>query len=238
MEKSKGMIETENRQGIEKIDEVADGIYHVIYPDDRKLGLAMIRFAEFYESPHFQGRNFTFQDYARWYLANSQGGQKKGKFTYYDDWPGFNLPSRTLEPFYNGEFDPLRRGELELLDSFRHKRGEKFYIIASSQEATPDLIRHEIAHGLFDMREGYQREVLRVLKEERRSGNPAPDRLRNYLLNMAGGVGYAADKLLDEEQAYLVAYDDILADGLDTPDMRKIHDRLMPIFDRFFITKE
>jgi len=56
-----------------------------------------LRFEEYYESPRFKGRIFTFDEYRKWYVKNSPKGKKTGRFTYYSDWSGFNIPSYALK---------------------------------------------------------------------------------------------------------------------------------------------
>ena len=94
-----------------KLEELIENIYHVSFPTRKEAASTFLRFQEHYESPQFRGKIFSLDEFKEWYTANSEKGKAKGKFTYYDDWGGFNIPSYILEPFYKGLFNPLSEKE-------------------------------------------------------------------------------------------------------------------------------
>ena len=71
-------------------------IYHVSFPNQYLLAATFLRFQEHYESPKFRGRIFDWEEFMDWYA------EQKGKFSYLQDWSGFNLPSPVFEPFRSG----------------------------------------------------------------------------------------------------------------------------------------
>jgi len=95
---------------------IRENIFLLDFETQEELTSTFLRFQEFYESPEFQGKIFTLQEYKAWYT------KLKGKFSYYTDWGGFNIPSRILESFYKGKFDPLSEAEKQFLDMFKLRK--------------------------------------------------------------------------------------------------------------------
>jgi hypothetical protein len=174
--------------------EVAPNIYHVHFGSQRALTSTFLRFQEHYESPKFRGKVFSREEFKAWYTVNSPKGKKTGKFTYYTDWTGFNIPSRVLKPFYAGKFDPLSKQEQAFLKLFKAKSG-KFYIIGTfgKQEA----LDHEIAHGLFSTNSKYRAEVRTVLRKLKTPQRKKIEQLLNHL-------GYHKASFEDEVHAYIL----------------------------------
>src|SRR3989344_8767791 len=112
-------------------------IYLIESQSRQDLAAAFIRFQEYYESPEFKGRVFSVDDFAHWYA------RKFGAFTYSKDWYGFNIPSRVIEPFRAGQFDPLTPLEQSLLDVCKDARGD-FYMIGATPGAEyfAETIKH------------------------------------------------------------------------------------------------
>src|SRR3990167_8171616 len=111
-----------------KLEEIIKNIFHLNVDTQEELTTTFLRFQEHYESPEFKGKIFTLEEFKKWYILNSPNGKKTGRFTYYEDWAGFNIPSEVLEPFYEGKFNPLADYEQKFLDLFKEKRDGKFYV--------------------------------------------------------------------------------------------------------------
>jgi hypothetical protein len=90
---------------------LVDRIHLLTFDNQIDLTSTFLRFQEHYESPFFKGKYFTLDEFKEWYIKTSPNGKKSGKFTYYTDWGGFNIPSYILKPFYNGAFNPLSENE-------------------------------------------------------------------------------------------------------------------------------
>jgi hypothetical protein len=164
---------------------IADGIFLVRFDTQYALASTFLRIQEHYESSRFRNRVFSLEEYMDWYAAEF------GAFTYYEDWSGFNVPSRAFAPFYAGRFDPLLRKEQRLLRLFRHER-EPFYVIGLSSD---DDLEHEIAHALFHTRPDYRRAVLAAMRPYDTSA----------LAKELAAMGYHRQVLPDEVHAYLIA---------------------------------
>jgi hypothetical protein len=129
----------------------------VVCDNRRRLARAFMRMQEHYDSPEFRGRIFTKREFREWQKKTS------GRFTYYDDWAGFNLPSDTLAPFYDGQFLHLTSGEKYLLRLLK-RAGEHEYVIAAvKNEDFDSIVRHEFAHMAFFFSPDYRAEAVGAL---------------------------------------------------------------------------
>lgn len=177
-----------------------------------------MRFQEYYESPVFKGVPFSIEDFENWY------SKENGRFSYAQDWSGFNIPCTILEPFRKGDFDPLTDREKTLLNSLNRANGE-FYIIGATpkDEWFADTVRHEFVHGAYFSNKKYRKEVNVLIKEKRLLA------VKKELTKM----GYCKEVLNDEANAYLLTEPQTLKDislesGLK---MRSILDK---IFRKYF----
>lgn len=159
-----------------------------------ELASAFLRLQEHYESPNndFRCRPFTIGEYKQWYT------QRRGAFTYYSDWTGFNIPSQILIPFLNGLFDPLTSLEKELIGFFRYSSmGESFYIIGANSN---DVLYHELNHALFDYNKSYRTSITKLFDSKLEHIKYAME----YLIYK----GYHPYMLYDELQAYILDQDE------------------------------
>jgi hypothetical protein len=164
---------------------LADGIFLVRFDTQYALASTFLRVQEHYESSRFRNRVFSLEQFMDWYAA------RFGAFTYYEDWSGFNVPSKAFAPFYEGRFDPLLRKEARLLGLFRHEAAP-FYVIGIASDAD---LEHELAHALFFMRPAYRRAVRAAVRGHDTSALEA----------RLAAMGYHRGVLADEVHAYLVA---------------------------------
>lgn len=157
-----------------------------------ELGLTFMRFQEHYESanPQFKNNIFTQGQIKRWY------SETYGTNTYHKDWVGFNFPSKVLNPFKEGLFDPLTIEEQRLLDLFKY-RSDNFYIIGAQNSST---LRHELSHALYASNPKYKDELDKFLLKNK-------SKLKNTLKYIKD-KGYCDEVLFDEIQAYITDNDD------------------------------
>ena len=178
-------------------EEVLPNVFNMIFSRQRDMAETFVRFSEHYESPEFRGKVFTLEEFQQWYTANSPRGKRTGRFTYYQDWTGFNIPSYVLGPFYGGAFDPLSDREKRLLDAFEEKRGTDFYLLGTRDGRNMATLKHEIGHALYYVSPEYRAEVMRALEEmdpgERMS-------IARFLLR----IGYDQAVVTDETHACLL----------------------------------
>lgn len=182
-----------------KCERLTQNIYHLIFPSQWQLAKTFLRFQEHFESPKFRGKIFSLNEFKKWYIENSSEGKKTGKFTYYRDWNGFNIPSKILLPFYRGKFNPLSVEEQSLLRLFRNQKRKKFYIIATFKNSGIPLLKHEAAHGLFYTNSKYKKEVTKILN---RIDKKVKKQITNYLSRYGGG--YHPKVWADEIHAHII----------------------------------
>jgi hypothetical protein len=167
---------------------LADGIYLLSFKTQYELAATFLRVQEHYESPRFSGRVFSLEQFMDWYA------ERNGNFTYYQDWAGFNVPSRALRPFYQGKFDPLSRKERGLLRLFKGLR-EPFYVIGIHDHGEHGDLIHELAHALYFTDASYRRAVQAAMHGFDTTA----------LASEIAQAGYAKHVIPDEVHAYLVA---------------------------------
>lgn len=194
-------------------------IYLIESSNRQVLAATFMRFQEYYESPEFKGKVFSVDDFVQWY-AN-----KFGSFSYSKDWYGFNIPSKVLEPFKWGQFDPLTPLEQNLLNVCRDAV-EDFYVIGvtPSAEYFAETVRHEFAHGAFHVNSDYRKEVERCVKDY----NIKP--IHNGLHQM----GYCDDVMADETNAYVLVEPDTIQEYVSVQNTKNLREKLDMIFKKYF----
>ena len=190
---------------------VSDRIYLLKFDNQREMAKTLLRFQEYYECPVHKGRIFTLEEYKKWYR------KKKGRFSYYKDWNGFNVPSRVLKPFYDGRFDPLSEGEKKVLRLFENVKGNYYIVaVAGKKHEHKHVLKHELAHGLFHVNPKYRKKVLGVIREYE-------DELEHVKNEILSKVSYSEEVLEDEVQAYAVSLFHELESEIPAGFRRKMH---------------
>ena len=159
------------------------GVYHLVFPNQKKLCSAMMRFQEYYESPEFMGKIFTRDEFMKWY----------GK-PYV--WNGGNFPDYVLNPFKDGLFDPLTRDESKIVDIAKRVTEKRSYFILT-HSGMIKAFDHEMAHALYYLDHDYKEQVNKVLDMW---GGHSYLIIRELL-----DKGYCEAVLNDEIQAYAVS---------------------------------
>ena len=122
---------------------VAPNVYLVSFEDPHNMCKILLRFAEHYESPKFRNKIFTLKEFKAWYRTTIKGN----KFTYYNDWAGFNIPSYAFKAFREQKFNPLSAKEKLFMNIINNLK-EPFYIIAA-RKGHKNAIKHETAHDVL-----------------------------------------------------------------------------------------
>jgi len=171
-----------------------NGIIHLKYPTQRALCSAFVRVQEFYESPYLQIQQmfFTLETFRDIY-AKHHGG----KFTYFTDWNGFNVPSHVFKRFFIIYWNHLRPEEKDLYFKIPMKywySGEQFYVIGTHNDAD---IKHEVAHGLFFLNDRYRKEMITAIERVDKK------KIKTWVKKLTK-MGYGHNVIDDEIQAYFV----------------------------------
>lgn len=182
-----------------KVNEPVKNIIHIYFDKQKELCRHFLRFQEHYECPKFKGKVFTLKEYKEWYITNSERGKKTGKFTYYSDIDGFNIPCHVFSNFEDGLFNPLTEREKTILDIIKG-RPQVYVVIGTHGQDKDhnDTFKHELGHGLYYIQSNYRKKVQSILKKLPKS---AKTKMNRYLRNRC----YHKDVWTDETHAFLLA---------------------------------
>lgn len=193
-------------------------IYLVEAPTQYALASTFLRFQEHYESPKFRGQFFSLEEFMDWYA------ERRGNFTYYKDWTGFNIPSHILTPFRKGKFNPLSKKEIKFLDLFK-KVQKPFYVIGVARPFDLPTLKHELVHGLFYTDEAYRNRVLETMKSLD---------IRTFEKALTS-LGYHPAVHKDETNAYATTgVTSLVEDGLSLKKAEPVQKAMKKIFADYF----
>lgn len=194
-------------------------IYIIESSSRQYLAEMFMRFQEYYESPEFKGRVFSTDEFAKWYAA------KYGAFTYSRDWYGFNIPSKVLEPFRQGEFNPLTEKEQKLLNICSEAKGN-FYVLGVTPKAEyfTETVRHEFVHGAFHINKEYRSDVTDCIKK---------CRIKEVPYGLAKW-GYHTNVFADEANAYVLVEPETISEFVTKRNTQRLREKLNRIFIKHF----
>jgi hypothetical protein len=149
-----------------QLKKLIDRVYLLTFDDHYDLCMHFIRYQEHYESPRYRGRKFELIDLLAWYTKKYGKGVK---FTYPDDFIGFNIPSNVIYKVHEaGIEDPNRYDRFMLaiaeeITSTLDVHGG-FYLIGvkTGDDKTLD---HELAHGLYFTNADYHASMLKLISK-------------------------------------------------------------------------
>jgi len=181
---------------IRKIEFLCDSkIIHFNFRSQKSLTKTMLRFQEFYESPYFKGKYFNISEFKVWYKKET----KSKKFTYYEDWVGFNFPSYIVKNFIKqGFLKDLSKDEKYIIDVLS-QLNQKYYVIGTYEKSDTNNTKsflHEMVHAMYYLNTEYRRKVNLAIKKEK---DNIVD-MSKTLLNLGG---YSEGVLYDEINAYV-----------------------------------
>ncbi len=210
-----------------KIEEPIKNIFHLNFDKKKDLCETFMRFQEHFESPEYRGKFFSIKEYKAWYRKTSPKGKKTGRFTYNQDWSGFNIPSYILEPFKEGKFNPLSKKEKIFLKEFGNIEG-KFYIIGTYGSTNLDTLDHEIAHALFYTDPVYNKKMKKLV-----ASIPAKD-LKKIHDHLGSSGGYHEDVFEDETHAYITINMPYMEKkhGITSEELWSVHKKMQKVFQK------
>lgn len=176
-----------------ELKEVYPGLFYLQFHNKYECASTFMRIQEYYESPHpeIRGQILDLELFMDMYAKYNKN------FTYCTDWDGFNIPGHIFMDFFLLHFNPLLRKERELkyrvLQALNMTK-MRFYVTASYD---PDIMYHEVAHGLWYLNPIYRIEMKQLVDE-------MPDKLREKFTRTLLKMNYSADMIEDEIQAYSV----------------------------------
>ncbi len=149
-----------------KLKQVTGNVFLVTFKTAYDVAMTFCRVQEFQESPKHKGKLIRMADFTRDYALS-----KKGTFTYPSDWRGFNVPSTALHEVYDrlseydetNDYDQLMYNIMQ--DVWEYIGNEAYYLIGTSQEkGDKEVVKHETAHGLYNVSPLYQASVKNLIK--------------------------------------------------------------------------
>lgn len=151
---------------------------------------------EFYESPldGIQGNFFFVEDYMDKYAAS----RSDGRFSYYEDWGGFNIPGDILMKFFKVFQHNFTAKEVKLyefiLGCVNDPYETPFYVIGC-EVGQDGYMAHEIAHAYWYLYPEYKKNMNKIISSmNKEMFNEAKEKLLSE--------GYDNQYIKDEIQAY------------------------------------
>jgi len=185
--------------------EVSPNVLVLTFETNYELAMSFVRLQEFYESPKFQGKVFSLEEYID-YWAEEYG---KGSFDYPIRWSGFNLPGTVIldwmQKFNYGGTTDIRDKEIVLIEKILSKYSldelKKSYVIGVAKGCGKQgVIDHEVAHAMYTLNPKYKLnyQKLFIKLNSNTEGRILYERMEDKLIKM----GYTSDVIEDEIQAY------------------------------------
>lgn len=173
-----------------------DQVYEVRFDEQREMCLSFLRYQEFYESPKFQGKNFTWAEFISWYCRERN---KKGLFSYMKDWGGYNLPASVISEVHAGGIkDPNNYDALML--SLCNMMDDDSYLLGTYDDKHNSVIdAHEMTHAMYSIDLEYKNKCIDLISECEKTQD---------LVNILMKNDYAESSCYDEIQAYLTTSDE------------------------------
>ncbi len=183
---------------ITRTQNVRRGVVHVRAGSQELLTHLFVRLQEFYESPvdSIREHYFTLADLAEVYVPRHKRDRGTGRFTYYTDWHGYNVPGHIIQKFYE-TFTDLTHGENMLREAV--SGFDMVYLIGSHEGDDPseDALDHELVHATYYLDDDYRAAVNRQVELFRET--PTHDKLVALLKDWC----YCDEVITDEINAYL-----------------------------------
>lgn len=211
-------------QGL-RFEKLSDNIFQVTGNTQEILAKTFIRFNAYLDSAGFKGKVFTLDEFKKWYADG-------GKFTYYSDFKGFNVPDHVFEIFERGKFNPLSTEEKWLLDKVKGS-AKPFYVIGYVDVPSEKVTKkHELAHTFYYLQPQYKQEVDAILSRMNKAlGVSDTDRLNDFMRDST----YEKSSWPDEMQAYLIADKaHLIEKGAWSNAYQKYSDELNAVFDKWY----
>lgn len=203
--------------------ELAPNIYAVEGVHQKYVATMFLRIQEHYESPRYRNKFFTMKEFKKWYASTKD----HGRFSYFEDWSGFNVPGVIVKRLMAGKFpEKLNRLETWLKKELEEKGVEgKFYLLGYAKKDAR-VKKHEIAHGLFYTNPEYRKKVKKILSCYNMLTHPVSHVLRKQ--------GYHQAVVLDEFHAWVLTdFSYLKAKGVWSNRLEKTRLRLEKVFREF-----
>lgn len=174
-----------------------NAIFLIEFDNSYDLAMHFLRPQEFYESPEFAGKIFTILDFIEKYSKDNEN-----KFTYADDWCGFNVPSYIIKRLYASHIPDLNKYDEFMKGIYKfiyENETQDFYLIGAKRGDT-ETIDHELAHALYYIDADYKSKQSANLNKLMDNGSGDYEKIKDTLVSY---MKYGEKTIVDEMQAYL-----------------------------------
>jgi hypothetical protein len=182
-----------------EVKQIRPNIYAVVIKNDYDRSMLFCRYQEYYESPlpKIRRKFFTLEEFMRLYTIEN----KKGYFSYPEDWVGYNIPSNILmesEHVFRNNNNLYDEIMSEIINYCISESSYKPWYLISIDKINSSIMNHEIAHGLYYTNPTYKSEMDRLINN---IDSKTYCKLKKELIK----IGYVNDnKIIDDEiQAYM-----------------------------------
>jgi hypothetical protein len=174
------------------LEMLSPDVYCIVADDAEYLCKVFVRLQEFYESPYPEIRGHWF---SLDFFKSIYSKDKDGKFTYYEDWAGFNIPGHVVLKFFTTFIDlSPKEKQLKKLLQNALKSTSTFYVIGVPK-GDKRVITHEFAHALYHISSTYKKSMLEISKK-------LPPKIRRIVFGKLKQIGYDKTVMYDELQAF------------------------------------
>ena len=216
-----------------RVNELAPGIFYMVYRSNLLAASSFMRMSEYYESPSerfYRKKNFSVDDYKAW------SRKQHGQFQFYNVWPGFNVPGwvvrDVLRDLALGPLMPREAAVAKCLPSkLLAEDTSPFYVIVAVDDDM-DTLKHEYGHALYYMNPEYRSQAQAIVSR-------LTDGQRKVMRRRLVQMGYAAHDdaiILDEIHAYLLEGNylgALCAPETDPKSLARLNSELTAAFVRF-----
>lgn len=136
-------------------------ILYFVFNDAEYMNRVIVRASEYHENPKWHHKFFTYEQFVEDYCAL----KNSDKFTFAEDWEGFNLSSDKMHEFWDMFNEDLLPEEKEFKQIVVDNVGTEadWYIIATLKHSA-GLFWHEFKHALFFLDKKYNGMVRKAYK--------------------------------------------------------------------------
>jgi len=188
-----------------KVSEIRTKVYVVECKTRFDLCSTFMRMQEFYESPfkEIRGQYFSHEECIDHYAKHNPTKKNSGKFTYFDDWSGFNIPGDVFVEWWCVFKDRWNKEERvgRLIEEMNGDFGinTRFYVIGvfEKDKHKNGTIKHELAHAYWYIYPEYQNAMKKFMRK-------LDPKLKKLIKTGLKAMGYNRSVHADEMHAYLV----------------------------------
>lgn len=194
--------------------EIRPQVFHLRFDSRRELGMAFLRYTEFYESKydHLREHKFTLVQQQSAYCRDHLGSPD-ADWSYTSDWSGYNIPASVIKDVHDlgipdpNHYDALMAGVYGMIQGAT--LGKKAYLIGTTTDAEVSTLNHELTHAMYYLDDAYSSAAGDLIYK-----SPARILLEKALYK----AGYPRKVAVDEIQAYLTtgkytAFDELECQG-------------------------